>query len=273
MKQFNKTLLAAALMVAGSATANAAIIANNTDADTAFLVVYDSAFLNSDSSVGVTYNRELGVSFAQLVAAGSNMSLLNTNLSADANWTTLLTGITGSAKWAVVDGSIASHGAFMTGGATAPQANSSDPTALIFDPAATQINLHALEVNAGLSGLSSLVKKLPENFTGQADHSDAGVPFDSLWTGINTGTGFNPLTAFGSTADFYKGSYSFDTTTDFSGFGDFGTNVTLQSDITKVGQLQLTATGLTAAVPLPAAVWLFGAGLMGMLRLNRRKAA
>ncbi len=273
MKQFNKTLLAAALMVAGSATANAGIIANNTDADQAFLVVYDSAFLNSDSTVGVTYNRNLGVSFTQLVAAGSDMSLLATNLGADANWTNLMAGITGSAKWTVVDGSSASHGAFMTGGATAPQA-SVDPTALIFDAAATQINSHALEVNAGLSGLSSLVKQLPDNSTGQADHALAGLPFSSLWTGINTGTGFNPLTAFGSTADFYKGSYSFDTTTDFSGFGDFGTNVTLQSDITKVGQLQLTAAGLSvAAVPLPAAVWLFGAGLMGMLRLNRRKAA
>lgn len=35
----------------------------------------------------------------------------------------------------------------------------------------------------------------------------------------------------------------------------------------------LTYAPAVAAVPLPAAVWMFGAGLMGMLRLNRRKSA
>jgi len=44
-----------------------------------------------------------------------------------------------------------------------------------------------------------------------------------------------------------------------------------QSDIVQLGQIKLSAAGLTA-VPLPAAVWMFGAGLMGLLRLNRRKA-
>ena len=33
-----------------------------------------------------------------------------------------------------------------------------------------------------------------------------------------------------------------------------------------------TLTYTTSAVPLPAAVWMFGAGLMGLLGLNRRKA-
>ena len=34
----------------------------------------------------------------------------------------------------------------------------------------------------------------------------------------------------------------------------------------------LAFTPAVTAVPLPAAVWLFGAGLMGVLRLNRRKS-
>ncbi len=34
----------------------------------------------------------------------------------------------------------------------------------------------------------------------------------------------------------------------------------------------VTYAAVPAAVPLPAAVWMFGAGLMGMLRLNRRKS-
>jgi len=53
---------------------------------------------------------------------------------------------------------------------------------------------------------------------------------------------FQYLIAVGSTAQFYKGSFSFDTTTDFTGLGDFGTNVTLQSDITNIGALPWLVT-------------------------------
>jgi len=270
MKQFNKTILAVALMAAAG-SASAAIVQNNTSANEAFLVVYDSAYVNGDSTLGRTYNRDLGVSFAQLVAAGSNMSLLNTDLTGDANWTAFQSGMTGSAQWGVVDGNLADHAAFVTGN-IAPTANV-DPTNLIFDAAALKINQHAGEINLGLTGVSSLIKQQPDNGQGQADH--AGVlPFSTVWTGINT-AGYTALTAFGGNANFYKGSYQLDFVTDYSGFGAetlLGTAVTTQADITKVGQLQLSAAGLTA-VPLPAAVWLFGAGLMGMLRLNRRKAA
>jgi len=271
MKQFNKTILAVALMAAAG-SASAAITANNTSADQAFLVAYDSAFVNTDSTLGRTYNRNLGVTFAQLVAAGSNMSLLNTDLTADANWTAFNTGMTGSTKWAVVDGNLADHSAFVTGNIT-PTANI-DPTNLIFDAAATKINQHAGEVNLGLTGVSSLIKQSPDNFTGQADHPGV-LPLSTVWTGVNT-AGYSASTAFGTgnLANFYKGSYQIDFVTDYSGFGldPAGTMITTQADITRVGQLQLNAVGLTA-VPLPAAVWLFGAGLMGMLRLNRRKAA
>jgi hypothetical protein len=51
-----------------------------------------------------------------------------------------------------------------------------------------------------------------------------------------------------------------------------GVTVTLSANV-----WSLTTTSLTfaapAAVPLPAAVWMFGAGLMGMLGLTRRKVA
>jgi hypothetical protein len=51
-----------------------------------------------------------------------------------------------------------------------------------------------------------------------------------------------------------------------------------QSDISLIGAFTLAGNTLSyapaavSAVPLPAAVWMFGAGLMGVLRLNRRKS-
>ena len=51
----------------------------------------------------------------------------------------------------------------------------------------------------------------------------------------------------------------------------------LQADVRNLGAISLSGNTLSfqqaAAVPLPAAVWMFGAGLMGVLRANRRKAA
>ncbi|MEY3761274.1 MAG: hypothetical protein RIR39_2765, partial [Pseudomonadota bacterium] len=161
------------------------IIANtsvDTNQNEAFLVVYDADYINADSSVGRTYNKDLGITFAQLTAAGTDLSLLNIDLSTDTNWTAFLSGMTASTKWAVVDGSLNAHGAFITGGDTAPQANT-DPSVLIFNSLDNAITQHAAEINMGLTNASSLII-VADDFTGQADHD--GSPFSSLWTGINT---------------------------------------------------------------------------------------
>jgi len=287
MKLRNKALIAAAIMVAAG-SASAAITANNTGADQAFLVAFDSAAVNTDGSLGRTYNLNLGITFDQL-AAGNYTALTSAvaSVATDANWTTFTTGMTSSAKYGIFDGNTSAFGAFLSGGSVPPQAYGSvdaagtitgDPTVLTGSLAATTINAHAVEINKGLgANASSLILQIPDNSTGQADHTLAGLPFSSVWGGANTGTGYNPLTAVGSTANFFKVGYHLDFTTDYTGFGAetiVGTPVVFQSDISKIGSFTLASTGLTfapAAVPLPAAVWMFGAGLMGLLRMNRRK--
>ena len=267
MKQFNKTVLAVALLAAAG-SASAAITAGGTSADQAYLVVYDSGFVNADSTLGLTYNRNLGVTFAQL-EAGATPSL-STSFTGDTNWTTFVAGATSAARWAIVDGNKSAHSIYVTGSVAPSVPSLADPT-VTFDAAATAISKHAGEINFGTSlavGASDLVKSLPDNFTGQANHGTN--PFANLWTGLN---GYNDTTAIGGTANFYEGKYHLDYTTDYTGFGPepTGTPIVTSADIAKVGQITLTAAGITA-VPLPAAVWLFGAGLMGMLRLNRRKS-
>ena len=91
-------------------------------------------------------------------------------------------------------------------------------------------------------------------------HSNAA----SAWAGWIQ----DPQVAFGTKAAFQLGVMDQDT----------GDNIAS----TFAGSWLLTDSSLTfaapvvvtppAAVPLPAAVWMFGAGLMGMLRLNRRKS-
>ena len=51
-----------------------------------------------------------------------------------------------------------------------------------------------------------------------------------------------------------------------------GTQKLQTSDFTLINQLSVSLTASTVSqVPLPQAVWLFGAGLLGMLKLSKRK--
>jgi hypothetical protein len=56
-----------------------------------------------------------------------------------------------------------------------------------------------------------------------------------------------------------------------------GQNSTLLATVTNIGTVTLSASGLTftapAPVPLPAAIWLLGSGLLGLAGVGRRKLA
>ena len=275
MKKFNKTLLAAALMVAGG-SANAALTNGAIDgSNEAYLVAYDAGYVNTDSTLGRTYNLDLGVTYSALAsnafAALTAYEGAGKSLSTDANWNTFRTGGTDSIQYGIFaagDVDTQTNNGVILSGLTAPQANI-DPT-VNWSTAIDSINAHAMEINVGLvaGALSSVIKQSPDNSHGQATHDLAGLPISSVWTGWTA----NPLANYGTANNVFLGQthvadYDFN-----DGFG-VQPDVTLltQTDIVKVGTFMLTGNTLTF-VPLPAAVWLFGAGLMGMVRLNRRKS-
>ena len=269
--KFNKTLLAAALMVAAG-SANAALVTNSaTGGDSAFLVAYDSAYVYADGSVGRTFNLDLGVTFNQLFGnintalaayTGAGKSLLS-----DSNWTAFATGMTSSVKFAVVS-EFANDASIYATGNTAPVANI-DPT-VMFNTTGDAIRNHANQINAGMAvgANSSLIKQTAAGLVGQANSAN------NLWTGWP----HDPQAAFGTSTNFYLGGHHTGVFDD--GFDLVTRELLAQSDIVKVGTFNLSGNTLTfvsdsapvSAVPVPAAVWMFGAGLMGVLRLNRRKA-
>ena len=158
----------------------------------------------------------------------------------------------------VAVGNANGYAAAMTG---APLVTSS---ALFFGmDTANAISLHVVDINSKVAvnnaqNLSTLVLDTEAASSGQ--HSNAA----SAWAGWIQ----DPQVAFGTKAAFQLGVMDQDT----------GDNIAS----TFAGSWLLTDSSLTfaapvvvtppAAVPLPAAVWMFGAGLMGMLRLNRRKS-
>ena len=245
MKQFNKTLIAAALMVAAG-SANASIANHAGGLNEAFLSAYDI-------STGKTFTLDTGVTYNELVANVNNAAYsLNFDLSTDANWTNFITGANTSViKYVVAVGDTVDSGAAITG---APLVTSA---AVFFGmDTSAKIEIHATDINGKIgsindaANLSTLVLDGESgNTVGQ--HGDAA----SVWGGWVQ----DPQVAYGTAAGFQLGVMDQNT----------GDNIAT----TFAGSWKLADNSLTlTAVPLPAAVWLFGAGLMGMLRLNRRKS-
>jgi hypothetical protein len=282
MKTLNKTLLAAALMVAAG-SANASLAQGE-----AFLVAFDANYVNTDASLGRTFNLDLGTTFAALQAnAGTALSAFvgaSNNLATNANWTAFTTLGAGETAASISYGvysagntaAQATNGIFVTGNAaTAPIATAATTPAgstTTWGNAITAINTQSSEINTNASfTTSSLVLGTDVTASGQANSHD----FASIWTGGFIGQ--NPTAAYGASNNFYQDVTHLGSVV-ARGKTTNGVALLAQSDISLIGAFTLAGNTLSyapaavSAVPLPAAVWMFGAGLMGVLRLNRRKS-
>ncbi|MFI3199049.1 MAG: VPLPA-CTERM sorting domain-containing protein [Methylococcaceae bacterium] len=265
MKQFNKTLLAAALMVAAG-SANASIAWGNNTAAEAYLSVYDS-------SQALTFVLDLGLTMGDLVTNISNTAFsksydLNalTDTSTGGQWSDFAAGLnTATTVFGLVT-SGTSGKLMATGPAISPAKFATTPLAIA---AVTQTKNHILVVNtaarADTAGLTSSADTTALNLSAiisDADTANTGQhnqlnPFATLNGGkTDAGASIN----YGTEGNFYY--YS----------GAAIPVLAAQTWNLNADTGMLTYAVPVAAVPLPAAVWMFGAGLMGLLRLNRRKS-
>lgn len=255
--KFTKTLVAAALFASAGA-ANASI-ATGTSMEL-FLQVYDQ-------SQGLTYDLDLGsnanANLASMANAVSNQITLHYDLSGDSKWQTFTANLNAATtKFGVAAGN--SLKAVFTSASANPVLPGAGSPA--FTAITTAIKNQAANINLGTTAnvaenLSKLVSDADTAKTGQWAAAAAGAnPMTTLY---GTYTNANAGIAYGATGNFF-----YDVST--------ATTVTM----TKLGSWTLAGNSLDFAynapvtsVPLPAAVWMFGAGLMGVLRLNRRKSA
>ncbi|MDD2658546.1 MAG: VPLPA-CTERM sorting domain-containing protein [Methylococcales bacterium] len=249
MKNFNKTLLAAALLAAGTGAANADIVINSATGSEAFMQAYDS-------SQKLTFNFDLGITLAQLNAGIGSHTF---NFSNDANWNTF-------------------HG---------PNFNAATTQFIVADGYKTQAYFTS-NLASPVLAKTTLLLAGSGAIEQAAARINSGTPISagtsSLATdGINPGTGqwadglSAPQTIWGSVGD-QQAAINYGA----AGGNFFGVAFDLATKLpatTEIGRFTLAGSTLTfapgsvSAVPLPAAVWMFGAGLMGMLRLSRRKSA
>ena len=282
MKQFTKTLLvgAIALAVTGVAEAKISTTADGTQftGSEAFLTIWNTTAQKS-------FSLDLGVKQSAFLA--DTTSTRNWDFSTDANLISFLAGngpvdniiynvVSGSSSTnstsSLVSGgiyngltkkvaSLSSYGLITT------SSNSFDDFKLVTS--------NSTKINNGISAVTGNIVAL-----NSASSQSAGLDTDnvSVYAATPADQGYAG-TAFGTNLDGKLGSFNI--------FGDQASILdvfraslnpttgsgTVFTQFTGKYDLNLAAGTLTySAVPLPAAVWMFGAGLMGVLRLTRRKS-
>ena len=261
MKNLNKTLLAVALLAAGTGAANASIVQASGTVTSATAQAAEAFMQVYDSTQGVTYNLDLGITLAQLNAGLANGTSFN--LSTDANWTAFHGAKFNAAttSYGVVDGYRTQD--YFTSNLANPAISTANLTNV-----GSAIQTAAGRINSGVALVagSSLAVDGVNDGTGQWQVSAGSLhSMDDLF-GAPGGT-LSASANYGSAINFFFDTYN---------------TVTKVNSTTLIGSWTLAGNTLSfatptitppAAVPLPAAVWMFGAGLMGVLRLNRRKSA
>jgi len=258
MKQFSKSLLAVALLAATTGAANASIATGNNTTSEAYLSVYDS-------SRGLTFTLDLGLTMGDLVSNLNNIDFYRsydlaalTAGSSAAKWSTFATGLnTATTVYGVVAAGLGTK-LLATGPASSPSKFATASNAVTAVTGLTNhinvVNTASIADNAGAAVLTSL------NLSAIVSDADEA----------NTGQ-HNKLNPF-STLNGTKGDAAADIS--YGQAVNFYYYASTAAPQLAVQQWELVGNTLTySAVPLPAAVWMFGAGLMGVLGLTRRKNA
>jgi len=224
---------------------------------------------------GVQINAVNGGSNAALAAdasytPGKTLSMSFANLNADGNMTSFLAAAASAGQtvnWAIMAGDNTGASSRNPGSnrylSTTTSDFGSNPVSIVNSGIVAQWNSlyqMQLDTNTAIATGVALDKAsvAPNGQYGQGAYSNSGDWF---------GTGFNNASAMNSSQNLYLltggGGLSTGTARDYL-VGVFTMDAS--------GNLSFTSAG-TGAVPLPAAVWLFGSGLLGLAGVGRRKRA
>lgn len=277
----------AGLMLAGIATAQAQSLPSSGSADLWLFV--------SNQSAGNSFAEDTGISLSSLMPAGQlaapgGSTVLSTAISAsfNLNASAALTSYINSAnaahqglEWGVLGVQ------FPVAGNTIPNIKATGAALTVFDgPASAGANIGS---NFGLGTL----QLIGTGFDTDAQYLTANNAYSAggsvyAFSGGNTAAnvwGAGGDSGNGGSTNLYNqnvlqdgiGLDSSVSLYGLTGNGDktslqsylLGTNLTLSS----AGLLSISSGSGTPTVPLPAAVWLFGSGLLGLIGVGRRKAA
>jgi len=256
-----KTLAAAVVLATATGTTNAALVeglSQFVDSEMYLSVFYPSA--------ETSYHMDLGITLSEFNADDS--SARSFDLASDPNFASYLgqTGLRYSITAAnnILNGvaELPTFG-FMTTTAAVASLESSMVNLNSINGAASAINRQANSLNTAsgevYSGTNGGINSTATVSIGQPGYYNVGV-----WGDTMGNRGFNMAADVDSSVGFYQVTLS---------EVDFESPV-----VTYMGDWNLSSDGAltygdVSAVPVPAAVWLFGSGLVGLVGIARRKKA
>lgn len=266
MKIVGKSIAAAVLAISATGASEAAIQsigANTLDGSEFLFNVWNS----TDQS---SYTLDLGKTVAQFLANPAGPLNFNSILSADANFTSFLSTYqaTDAVTYGVFGGSVnlGSSGLDLTTYGFINTSVSNGAGAL--QPTYGDLGSFQHSAFDNLLGQLGMPGTVADNFSVYRTVGQVGYTGDYA----NNFQGTTPTTSQGAVgSDLF---FLFDRVID-NGNYDQGERVVFANKwnfSVNAGVGSLTFAPAVSNVPLPAAVWMFGAGLMGVLRANRRKS-
>jgi hypothetical protein len=222
----------------------------------------DLVFVVVDTVTGATFAQDTGKSISSFLP--SNNASFTDTITSDPGYTSLLAEAgTNALAYAIVGGG---YGNLAINGQSNYYVSTTGAATLSTTTAISNLNL--TNFNLIDQNLINPLNGNPPTSTGNSWFIPAGTipnytPASWLptWNGHST---FNTLSSPGTASNFYF----------LTGSGSSG-----RSTDTLIGSMNFAAGVLTytsnnaSAVPLPAAVWLLGSGLVGLMGIGRRRAA
>ena len=277
MKTLIRFAVAGALM-AGFATAQAQNLPSSGNSDLWVFV--------SDATAKTTFAEDTGLSLSSLLPTASLVSGANLNTSIQANFsvaaTSTLTSYINAANSAGHTLTWAVYGAQFPGSISGAGYRKPGGFVSIFD------DLGAVGSNIAQGLLQPTLQNIGAGIEGDLTYLKAsytaggksyswvdGSNIGNVWGAGVGGTG-GSTDLFGQ--EFDQAGIALGTTNTLYGLTGNGNPGQVQSyilgtDITVTADGTLKVGGGTPTVPLPAAVWLFGSGLLGLFGVGRRRAA
>jgi hypothetical protein len=266
-RKLTSMLLGAATLL-GASSAFASIDLPSTPGGNGELVL-----LVTDTATGNSYAKDLGIHLNDILGDGAvastpggllNYVLPSFNLTGDANFQSLISSaLPANVVWGVM-------GADAVGNNLAANPQRVVQTAGIgaSGPNNNSVKSNAADINAYFGSLNG---NLGANASVVGTGLSGGMYGISGTGGVAAQTGFTGGIATAGFLGETLGFYYF-ATSNTSGTATGGGNNLAK--VYNLANLTLTAAGLSAVtteVPLPAAVWLFGSGLLGMAGVGRRR--
>lgn len=262
--------LAVGVMLAVAGSANAAINPGyfGTDGEL-FLTVFSP-------SLQASYNLDLGVAAGAFNAANS---FAGVNLAADADFATFLgqTDMRYTVTAASYDVDDNDPNYVNMGLYTTSQNNGAHLTTIMPGYADLELVMGRVGDMAGNINANAAGTGQPDaggalfniNNSSVATVGNIGYYNTPTWNDTMGGSGFTTSANVGSSVDFYHVAY------DLQAAYDLGVdqNLAFLLGSWSLGQNGMLTYTAVNAVPVPAAAWLFGSGLLGLVGVARRKAA